>query len=41
MRTIEFSREGEHSIRCVITEEEIEELGYTVDEILTNSERTQ
>ena len=41
MRTIEFSREGEHSIRCIITEEEIEELGYTVDEILTNSERTQ
>ena len=38
---MEFSREGNHTIRCVITEEEIEELGYTIDEIISNGERTQ
>ncbi|MBR2046458.1 MAG: adaptor protein MecA [Agathobacter sp.] len=38
---MEFSREGNHMIRCVITEEEIEELGYTMDDIVSNSVRTQ
>ena len=38
---MEFSREGNHTIRCVITEEEIEELGYTIDEIISNGARTQ
>lgn len=38
---MEFSREGNHMIRCVITEEEIEELGYTMDEIVSNGVRTQ
>lgn len=38
---MEFSRDGEHTIRCVITEEEIEELGYTIDDIISNGERTQ
>lgn len=38
---MEFSREGEHTIRCVITEEEIEELGYTIDDIISNGVRTQ
>lgn len=38
---MEFSREGEHIIRCVITEEEIEELGYTIDDIISNGVRTQ
>lgn len=38
---MEFSREGNHIIRCVITEEEIEELGYTIDDIISNSVRTQ
>lgn len=38
---MEFSREGNNIIRCVISEEEIEELGYTIDDIISNSARTQ
>ena len=38
---MEFSRDGNNVIRCVITEEEIEELGYTIDDIISNSARTQ
>lgn len=38
---MEFSREGKNIIRCVISEEEIEELGYTIDDIISNSARTQ
>ena len=38
---MEFSREGNNIIRCVITEEEIEELGYTIDDIISNGARTQ
>lgn len=38
---MEFSRIGTHTIRCVITEEEIKDLGYTLDDILSNAERTQ
>ena len=38
---MEFSREGNNIIRCVITEEEIEELGYTIDDIVSNGRRTQ
>ena len=38
---MEFSREGKNTIRCVITEEEIEDLGYTVEEIISNGMRTQ
>ncbi len=38
---MEFSRIGEHTIKCTITEQEIGDLGYTVDDILSNSERTQ
>ena len=38
---MEFSRDGKHTIRCVISEEEIEELGYTIEDIITNGERTQ
>ena len=38
---MEFSREGNHMIRCVITEEEIEELGFTMDDIVSNGIRTQ
>lgn len=37
---MEFSREGKN-IRCVISEEEIEELGYTIDDIISNGARTQ
>lgn len=38
---MQFSKIGEHTIRCVISEEEIQDLGYTVDEIMSNGERTQ
>lgn len=38
---MEFNREGEHTIKCVISEEEIWELGYTIDDIISNSARTQ
>lgn len=38
---MEFSRIGEHTIKCVISEEEIESLGYTLEEIMSNGERTQ
>jgi len=37
---MEFSRDGK-TIRCVISEEEIEELGYTIDDIISNGVRTQ
>lgn len=33
---MEFSRIGEHTIKCVISEEEIYDLGYTMDEIMSN-----
>ena len=33
---MEFSRDGNNIIRCVISEEEIEELGYTIDDIISN-----
>lgn len=38
---MKFSRIGKHTIRCVITEEEITQLGYTLEEIMSNGERTQ
>lgn len=38
---MEFSRDGKHTIRCVISEDEILELGYTIDEIVSNGIRTQ
>lgn len=38
---MEFRREGQHTIRCVITEDEILELGFTIDEIISNGVRTQ
>lgn len=38
---MEFSRVGEHTVKCVISEEEIYDLGYTLDEIMSNGERTQ
>ena len=37
---MEFSRDGK-TIRCVISEEEIEELGFTIDDIISNGTRTQ
>lgn len=38
---MKFSREGNNMIRCVISEEEIKELGYTIDDIIGNGVRTQ
>lgn len=38
---MEFSRIGKHTIRCVISEDEILDLGYTLEEIMSNGERTQ
>lgn len=38
---MEFSRIGKHTIKCVISEEEIYDLGFTLDDIMSNGERTQ
>lgn len=38
---MKFSRIGKHTIRCIISEEEITQLGYTLEEIMSNGERTQ
>jgi adapter protein MecA 1/2 len=38
---MKFSRVGKHTIRCIISEEEISDLGYTLEEIMSNGERTQ
>lgn len=38
---MKFSRIGKHTIRCVISEDEITDLGYTMEEIMNNGERTQ
>ena len=38
---MEFSRVGEHTIRCVISEQEIEEMGYSLEDLMTNSEKSQ
>ena len=38
---MKFSRIGKHTIQCVISEQEITDLGYTLEEIMSNGERTQ
>lgn len=38
---MKFSRVGKHTIKCIISEDEIVELGYTLEEIMGNGERTQ
>lgn len=38
---MKFSKIGKHTIRCVISEQEILDLGYTIEEIMSNGERTQ
>lgn len=38
---MKFSKIGKHTIRCVISEQEIQDLGYTIEEIMSNGERTQ
>ena len=41
MNDMEFRRVGEHTIRCLISEEEIHDLGFSVEDIITNGARTQ
>lgn len=38
---MEIERIGENKIRCALTEEEIRQLGFDIDEIIGNSETTQ
>ena len=38
---MEFSRDEKNIIRCKITEEEIEDLGYTIDDLIQNGARSQ
>ena len=38
---MEFSRIGKHTLKCVISEQEILDLGYTLDDIMSNGEKTQ
>lgn len=38
---MEFFKDEKNSIRCIIREDEIEALGYTIDEIISNGIRTQ
>lgn len=38
---MDIKRVGENKIRCALTEDEIHELGFEVDEIISNSETTQ
>ena len=33
---MQFSRVGKHTIRCVISEQEILDMGYTMEEIMSN-----
>lgn len=38
---MEIEHIGDNKIRCALTEQEIESLGYDIDEIIANSEITQ
>ena len=38
---MEIKRVGENKIRCALTEEEIREMGFDIDEIIGNGEATQ
>lgn len=38
---MEFSRIGKHTIKCIISEQEILDLGYSLDDIMSNGARTQ
>lgn len=38
---MEIKRVGENKIRCALTENEIQEMGFDIDEIIGNSETTQ
>ena len=38
---MDIERIGENKIRCALTEEEIRDMGFDIDEIIGNSETTQ
>ena len=38
---MEIKRVGENKIRCALTEEEIRDMGFDIDEIIGNGEATQ
>ena len=38
---MEIRRIGENQIRCALTEDEINSLGFDIDECIANSETTQ
>lgn len=38
---MEFSRVGKHTLKCLISEQEILDMGYTLDDIMSNGARTQ
>lgn len=38
---MEIKRIGDNQVRCAITEQEIEEMGFNIDEIIGNTEETQ
>ena len=38
---MKFTKVGDNTVRCKITEEEISELGYSIDEIMVNGKKTQ
>ena len=38
---MEFSRMGQHTIRCLVSEAEISDMGYTMEELMSNGSRTQ
>lgn len=38
---MDIKRLGENSVRCVLTEEEIHGMGFDIDEIITDSSKTQ
>lgn len=38
---MEFSRIGKHTLKCIISEQEILDLGYTLDDIMSNGAKTQ
>ena len=38
---MEIKRIGENQFRCALTEEEIQQMGFDIDEIISNTETTQ
>ena len=38
---MEIERLGENKIRCALTEDEIHDMGFSIDDIIANTEMTQ